>query len=109
MQDYDFKTKIDQANLDMARLFELQEARFNIEIINARYKELQSELENANNKADRLEKLANTMVQSNHIYKAMMNAVNEYDTVKSAFEEFLAIMKLADSDIESKMVYKAII
>lgn len=107
MNEYDFKTKIDQANLDMARLFELQDARFNIGVIEGRYKELQDDLARATMRADRLEQVVYEHSKVHHIYTAMMTSVNENDMVKTAFEEFLAIMKLADSDIESKMEYKA--
>ncbi len=107
IHEYDFQTKINQANTDMERLFEIQDAKFNINIIEARYAELQKDLERAIERADKYERRVNENAHASHIYNTMMDAVKDNAAAKEAFEDFLAVLKLADSDIEVKMQYKA--
>lgn len=105
IEQYDFKSKIIQANNDMERLFELQDARHNIEIIEARYAELQAELAKNIERADKYERRLHENAKSHHIYTTMMTIVKDNETVQAAFDDLLAIMKLADSEVELKMEY----
>jgi hypothetical protein len=103
---HDLSKPLAQANLDLNRFFELQDARFNIELIEAKYAELEHERTRAIERADHYENKVNENASAAKIYGAMMECVREYSGVREAFEEFLAIMRLADPEIEQKMTGK---
>lgn len=101
---YDFKEAIAKAQQDFNHFHELIEAQHNIDMIQAQFAQLQSEHRHAVTQYQALER----KVIQNHIYSVMMETINEHESVREAFEALLAVMKLADPDIENKMKYKGL-
>lgn len=102
--NYDFKASLAQANQDLSRYHEIQEAQHNIDMIQAQFEQLQTEHRHAVERAKALE----TKAHDTHVYNVMMAIVQEHETVRDAFEELLAVMKLADPEVEAKMKYKGL-